>query len=464
VFPKDTFTSTTSTITGADGASHTVVSRLYSAITYVGKPVDATYQSLNVQVPITIDGKAVDASRAPILFNIPVGGYMSASVSGSSGGGAGGPGGGGMGGPGGAPGSTGAGNTDLALAAGYVVVTSGCRGRDNQAADGTYYGKAPAAIVDLKAAVRYIRSNKGVIPGNTDWIVSTGVSAGGALSTLLGASGDSSLYDAELAAIGAADASDAIYGVGAYCPITDLEHADAIYEWSFGSLAAQGGSVDAATSQALAAGFAAYENSLALSDASGASITGDTALAHVISTYLEPAATASLAALSDADRTAYLAKNTGIGWSDGRATFAWADFATHLGSRKKAAPAFDALDLSAAENIEFGTASVNARHFTEYSAKAAGVSLDADIATLVSQMNPMVHLSQGNKGAAKHWFLRVGTSDTDSSPLIVANLAACARKAGGDVDAAMYWDAGHGANNDPAKFIAWIAKQTGYAG
>ena len=52
--------------------------------------------------------------------------------------------------------------SDLALAAGYVVVSPGCRGRDNKAADGTYYGKAPAAIVDLKAAVRYIRHNKGV--------------------------------------------------------------------------------------------------------------------------------------------------------------------------------------------------------------------------------------------------------------------------------------------------------------
>ena len=47
------------------------------------------------------------------------------------------------------------GNADLALAAGYVVVSPGCRGRDNKAADGTWYGKAPAAIADLKAAVRY---------------------------------------------------------------------------------------------------------------------------------------------------------------------------------------------------------------------------------------------------------------------------------------------------------------------
>ena len=83
------------------------------------------------------------------------------------------------------------GNADLALAAGYVVVSPGCRGRDNKAADGTWYGKAPAAIVDLKAAVRYIRHNQGVIPGNVNRIFSTGVSAGGALSALLGSSGNS---------------------------------------------------------------------------------------------------------------------------------------------------------------------------------------------------------------------------------------------------------------------------------
>ena len=60
---------------------------------------------------------------------------------------------------------------------------------------GNYYGKAPAAIVDLKSAVRFIRYNKGTFPGNVDWIVSSGSSAGGALSSLLGASGTSTLYD-----------------------------------------------------------------------------------------------------------------------------------------------------------------------------------------------------------------------------------------------------------------------------
>ncbi|WP_244190629.1 hypothetical protein [Streptomyces caeruleatus] len=92
----------------------------------------------------------------------------------------------------------------LALAAGYVVVEPGARGRTLKNSAGEYYGVAPAAIVDLKAAVRYVRSNKGRIPGGVDRIVSSGTSAGGALSSLLGASGDSPLYDKYLKEIGAA--------------------------------------------------------------------------------------------------------------------------------------------------------------------------------------------------------------------------------------------------------------------
>ena len=77
---------------------------------------------------------------------------------------------------------------DLALAAGYVVIAPGCRGWDNCSPDRKYYGKAPAAIVDLKSAIRYIRHNKRKIPGNNEHIISVGCSAGGALSALLGAS------------------------------------------------------------------------------------------------------------------------------------------------------------------------------------------------------------------------------------------------------------------------------------
>ncbi|MEU9053891.1 hypothetical protein AB0D37_26350 [Streptomyces sp. NPDC048384] len=146
-----------------------------------------------------------------------------------------------------------------ALAAGYVVVEPGARGRTLKNSAGEYYGVAPAAIVDLKAAVRYVRFNKDRIPGNVDRIVSSGTSAGGALSSLLGASGDSPLYAKHLKTIGAADASDAIFATGAWCPITDLEHADGAYEWNWGSTATSSGAeVDRTVSKELRSQFAEY--------------------------------------------------------------------------------------------------------------------------------------------------------------------------------------------------------------
>lgn len=289
LFPKGKFTLETRTIKTAGGDEKKVAYRLYRHIPYVTWPVDKEYESLDVKAPVTIDGVSVHAENAPILFAIGVGGYMSASNYGQHGpGGPGGPGApGGLGGPGGPAGPNGPGgqgiqggpggpppgglpgavpgamrtaggpgaNQDLALAAGYVVVAPGARGRENKAADGTYYGKAPAAIVDLKAAVRYIRHNKGILPGNMDWIVSSGCSAGGGLSALLGASGNSPLYEPYLSEIGAAKERDDIFASGCGSPVTDLDHADLSYEWAFGTSKPRSGSVDPTISTALEAAF-----------------------------------------------------------------------------------------------------------------------------------------------------------------------------------------------------------------
>ena len=68
----------------------------------------------------------------------------------------------------------------------------GCRGRDN-GSSGDYYGVAPAAMVDLKAAVRFPRYNYST--GDVGHIVDSGGSAGGALTSRLGAiAANSSLY------------------------------------------------------------------------------------------------------------------------------------------------------------------------------------------------------------------------------------------------------------------------------
>ncbi|MFJ6693138.1 subtype B tannase [Streptomyces sp. NPDC091294] len=492
VFDPDAYTEKTITVTTADGNESEVKYRFWSPITYVIKPVDTDHQSLVVSVPVEIDGKTVDATDAPIVFANEVGGYFPATVKDATGVGeaqmemtgvtlpsggtsprpsASAPAGGD---DGSANDMTGAGGErvslpKLALAAGYVVVEPGCRGRTLTNSAGEYYGTAPAAIVDLKAAVRYIRANKNRVPGNTDRIVTTGTSAGGALSALLGASGDSPIYDSHLKELGAAQASDAVFASADWCPITDLEHADGAYEYCWGTSDTQniGTTVDQTVSGQLKALFAEYQASLKLKGLGGfGALTARNYDQYLLETYLQPAATAYLASLSTTDRTAYLVKNTFITWQNDQATFSWDDYVTHVGARKKTAPAFDAFDLSAGENNLYGKGTTKARHFTAYSLKhdTTGTTrsrLDSDIQQKLNMMNPMHHIQQGNPGRARHWWLRVGTNDTDSSPVIVANLAASLAGLGDDVNSLMYWDRGHGANTDAGDFIAWIAKISG---
>lgn len=477
-FPVDTYTEETGTVTTSNGEVK-VTYRLHEQLTYVANPVDGDYQSLNVKVPIQVDGRDVDTTRAPILFAISVGGYMSSSNVG-----------GGMGGfpPGGMPGVSPAGmsapppggmggppgvnsgvsrNSDLALAAGYVVVEPGCRGRDNQAEDGTYYGKAPAAIVDLKAAVRYLRHNQGVMPGNTDWIVSAGGSAGGALSALLGASGNSHLYRAYLEELGAADEDDSIYASADFCPITDLEHADMAYEWMYGTTPLDGELVDQDLSQQLKGAFAGYLASLNLQGKNGfGTLTGNDYGEYLVQTYLIPSANKYLLALTGKERAAYLAENRWITWSDNAATFTFEDYVAHVG-RVKGLPAFDDFSLSQAETILFGNETTNARHFTNFGLRQTSgnqkAEIDDELKTTVNLMNPMYFISQGCSGCATYWWIRHGTSDNHTSLAVITNLATSLENQGKDVNALLYWDAGHGADEDPEDFIAWIGQITGYA-
>ncbi|MBD2752914.1 subtype B tannase [Spirosoma validum] len=489
LFPKNAFTVETKTVKTL-GGEKTVTYRSYMHIPYVANPVDKEYQSLNVSVPVKVNNADIDAINAPILFVIGVGGYMSVNnvrgrsfgpgggPGGNMGNGPGGPGGGnrpsgqpggpgglppmGMGGPGGNANKT-SGKADLALAAGYVVVSPGCRGRDNQAADGTYYGKAPAVIVDLKAAVRYVRHNKGVIPGNVDWIVSTGVSAGGAMSALLGASGNSPLYEPYLKEIGAADAPDNIFAIASFCPIADLEHADGAYEWMYGTSPLKSGLVDQDLSSQLKALNAPYQASLKLKGKNGfGTLTADNYDQYLTTYYLIPSATTYLNGLTDEKRKEYLDKNTWMTWNVKSASFSFADYVTHVG-RMKGLPAFDDFDKKQPEPSEFGNKTINSRHFTQFSLQHndKNATLDEDVKKLVNLMNPMYFIGQKNKGSAQHWWFRQGSSDAHTSQTVMANLATSLENQNKNVSALLYWDAGHGADNDPEDFVAWMGKITG---
>ena len=490
LFPKDNFTVESRTIKTSSGEK-TITYHSYMHILYVARPVDKDYQSMNVIVPVKINDVTVDASNAPIFFAISIGGYMSVNNAGNGSGPdargemgippGGGPGGlpGGMppkdGVPGvmppgtGATGGTGLSNSraDLALAAGFVVVTPGCRGRDNKAADGTYYGKAPVAIVDLKAAVRYIRHNKGILPGNAEEIFSVGCSAGGAISALLGTSGNSPLYDPYLKEIGAADANDNIFASACYSPITDLENADGAYEWMYGTYPTRSGLVDQEISKQLRALYEEYQLSLKLKGKNGFGfLTADNYDKYLLTYFLIPSANEYLKGLTNEKRNEYLANNKWITWTDDGATFAFADYVSHIG-RMKNIPAFDDFDNRQPEPNLFGNKTTDSRHFTDFSLQHStgnkNSRIDNDLKMLVNLMNANYFIRQDNKGCAGYWWLRNGSSDNHTSQTVMVNLATGLENRGKIVNVSLFWDAGHCVDEDPEGLIQWMIKTANYS-
>lgn len=471
LFPVENYTTETLIVNTGQGEK-TVMCKVFRHLPYVAKPIDTAYQSLDVLVPLEIAGEAVDAEKAPILFDIRVGGYISVNNA--------------KGNVPGAPMFPGAPphrerdtvetsnasdrsrlsadnlpeRVSLALAAGFVVVTPGCRGRDNQAADGTYYGKAPAAILDLKAAVRYLRHNQGIMPGNTDKIISVGCSAGGALSALLGTSGNSPLYHTYLQEMGAANVSDQIFACAAYSPITDLENADIAYEWMYGDVPTRSGLVDADLSMQLEKEYAAYQASLNLPGKDDFGIlTADNYEAYLLKYYLKPAAAQFLLGILESERKAYLAENAWITWENNTVDFTFSDYNQRVG-RMKGLPAFDDLAKRAPEPILFGDKTTNARHFTNFSLRQetgdAGVVISEDLQHTLHLMNAMYFAIQQNEGCAPNWWLRNGTSDNHTSQTVMINLATALESQGKSVDAGLFWDARHCQDEDPEGFIKWI--------
>lgn len=233
---------------------------------YCANPVSPELQCLNLFVPaeyLTRDGQIAEhgtkghytARTAPIVFSNTIAAYAQGFP--------------------GLVGGSGCGEAAQYLEAGMVYVSCGARGKDSMLGE-TYIGKAPAGLVDLKAGIRFLKHNAGHFPGDTSRIVTVGVSAGGAMSALLGVTGNSVRYLSYLRECGAAmDVGDDVYATQAYCPITDLDHADMAYEWAFqgryqtddfmkGSIALT--PFQQALSDRLASSYPDYFNSLALTD------------------------------------------------------------------------------------------------------------------------------------------------------------------------------------------------------
>lgn len=213
-----------------------------------------------------------------------------------------------------------------ALARGFVYINMASRSRGAVAPagvydDGIYQGKSPAAIVDAKAAVRYLRLNDSLMPGNANRIVVNGTSGGGAQVTQLGATGDSADYLPYLKAAGAAgidtngrsSISDSVFAISAYCPIQDMGSADLAYEWMFNALDTRklvsadqkaGLIVDANGNELVRASnpdptgsatlmnkFATYQASLGLKNDAGAALTTSNMMAALETEFKKAAST-----------------------------------------------------------------------------------------------------------------------------------------------------------------------------
>ena len=63
-----------------------------------------------------------------------------------------------------------------------------------------------------------------------------------------------------------------------------------------------------------------------------------------------------------------------------------------------------------------------------------------------------------------NWWLRQGTSDPHTSQTVIVNLATSLENQKRNVNTFLYWDAGHGADQDAEDFIAWMRNISRNAG
>ena len=431
--------------------------RAYENIVYVKNPVDTDYQIMNIYIPSAyFSGGQVagyNERTAPIFFPNAVGGYMP-----------------------GKPARIGTRNEEgvetvnasaYALLQGFVVASPGARGRTSDV------GRAPSCIVDLKAAVRYLRYNDRIMPGDAEKIVSNGTSAGGALSALLGASANSSDYEPYLRALGAARERDDIFAVSAYCPITDLEHADAAYEWECngcndyrkmditmldykvqrtyvtGTLTEEEQNV----SSDLKRLFPAYINNLKLISKGTPLLLdadGNGTFKDAIALFVIDSANKALASGIDMLQYDFLTIESG--------KVTAVDFDAYIAyrGRHKLPPAFDALDGSSGENNLFGNKTLEFRHFTKYGTEHGKAGIGTAEDSVIKMMNPLNYIDSDTAVSAKHWRIRHGTKDSDTALAVSFILASKLEAEGFSVDFAYPWDKTHSGDYDLAELFAWI--------
>ncbi len=460
----------------------------WEGIPYVTNVEGPQYQQLNFYVPVV----SLERGDVPILLRNNIGGYMAARPR--------------------QPSATDA--SGRALSEGYAVCIPGARGSNSvvETADGDVYtGRAPAGLLDLKAIVRYLRHNDDIMPGSAELIISDGTSAGGAMSSLLGATGNHPVYEPYLKAMGAAVERDDIFCAVCYCPITDLDHADMAYEWLYSCTndgVRQLSDEQKAVSEELAAQFPAYINSLGLKKDDGTPITDENYLDYIKSFLMQSVQKAIDEACTipeDIGIHRYVPAGGGFGGpgagfgqgapegpgGQGQAGpggqggpggprggmprrpseyVGDIDMPVYLSyvaatTKLKTPPAFDSQGVlgvdPSRENDVFGDSTGSAANFTEYSLRKgtgdADTTLSEDMKQRVWMLNPMNFIGNAEATTAPLWYIRHGAIDRDTSFCVPINLATKLRNNGYEVNFALPWNRPHSGDYNLNDLFSWIA-------
>ena len=449
--------------------------RAFEYIPYVANPIDIDQQYMNIYVPEeyfnngTVNG--YNTQTAPIFMPNAVGGYMPSQALTPKV-------------ENGKPNSV-----VYALSRGYVVASPSTRGRTNKASDGNFIGKAPAVIVDLQAATAYLHANDSTMPGNANRIITNGTSAGGAVSLLQGAAGNSSDFQPYLQALGAATAATNVYAVSAYAPITNLDAADMAYEWSYNGItsfnkvsmgqgelpqANVGGNSappqrtmqrvnlnadDVAYSNLLNEHFPDYVNNLQLHDSVGRVLkldkNGNGTFKNYVKEFIVAAANNAQAKGTDLSKHTYLVRDNKTGTIKDINWEAYNQFV----SRSKAPGAFDSRSNDSGENNLFGTSTTDNNHFTITAAlhdTTSNPEAYVQNAKVVTMMNPMNYLGSPAATNAQFYRIRYGTADSNTSVAIPLIVGTRAQNLGYKVDMATPFDVNHSGDYDLDELFNWM--------
>lgn len=443
--------------------------RVFENIEYCQNPVD-DIQKLNIFVPEAYyHGKTINGytkESAPVFMPNTVGGYLP--------------------GPADYPGLNRYGMDNAivqALRHGYVVVSAGVRGRTSGKVSheffegskdsyigkdtGNYTGKAPAFIVDMKAAIRFLRQYKDKIPGNVERIITDGTSAGGALSALTGTSGNHPDFLPYLKQIQAYDQRDDVFASICFCPIHNLENADMAYEWQFykencfyknkhvktengiEKIPFEGKMSEEQMKWAyeLKQMFSSYIQSFGLSE----SVFKDMVKQKIIESAQKEFQTRH----SETYLKYIMAKNSEIDKMDcfifeknRIVSMDWDAYISRI-TRMKETPAFDDVYCKSPENDEF-----DGKHFTDFSfchSKVSGIKADDSI---VQMINPLTYIGKGDM--AKHFWIRHGSFDRDTSFAIPCLLAYLLKQQSIDVNFELPWGLVHSGDYDLELCFQWI--------